>query len=348
MGIKQPPSSIINNERLQQSFKYFPIEEALENPSLVTNLIIDLDEDDLGLVQQKMDTFQQLSSVRLRSQKSVIQELPVELLTKTSIRNISLSGEKLTAIPSSLFNLEQITSFSIVSKALTELPEAVWQLSQLQSLQFICPKLITLPNGIGQLKSLSYLRVYSDSLISLSDDLGDCPQLKILDINAKRLVALPDSCRRLPAIEWIRWAHCKRYPAVINNCQSLKEILLDKCQFEHIPSSISNLKKLEKLSLSTATFEQVPAPVSTIPHLKTLDLYDSTIRQLPSSLSKLKSLEKLNLSHCTHLKSSYEELPNLFNSLPALKEVILFEIGLEEQEKDDLIAKTAQRIKLHL
>lgn len=119
-----------------------------------------------------------------------IAELGEELFTIVNLRDLSLAGNRITALPVSIGRMRCLQQLWLHGNMLTELPEEVCELDNLAILELHHNRLVTLPEGIGRLHKLNWLFAHGNQLsdgIGLIHRLAKLPRLKICGMGANRL-----------------------------------------------------------------------------------------------------------------------------------------------------------------
>lgn len=134
----------------------------------------------------RKDSSIDLSSLNLSS-------VPLFVLDRfaSSIEELNLDQNSLSALPKSFEKLVKLKSLSLCQNKLEELPEVVCALTTLETLAISGNSIQVIPKSIGQLTRLQHLNVSENRLDSLPVVLGNLPKLKSLDIYKNPLSALP-------------------------------------------------------------------------------------------------------------------------------------------------------------
>ncbi|MFA6504388.1 MAG: leucine-rich repeat domain-containing protein [Patescibacteria group bacterium] len=90
--------------------------------------------------------------------------VPAELINRTDITRLNLSGNKLTgSLPAEVRNLQNLTYLDLSNNQMTGLPAELGQLKKLQVLNVSKNKLTGLPLELGNLTGLQILDVYGNN-----------------------------------------------------------------------------------------------------------------------------------------------------------------------------------------
>ncbi|MFX1255417.1 MAG: leucine-rich repeat domain-containing protein [Promethearchaeota archaeon] len=102
------------------------------------------------------------------------------------------------------------------------------------------------------------------------------------------------------------------------NLKSLQTLGLGQTQIKKFPVSLKNLKLLKNLSLNENKISTIPHFIGELKSLEHLNLTGNQLESLPEEIGKLKSLQTLDLSG-----NRLDKLPNSFGQLELLREVDL-------------------------
>ena len=123
--------------------------------------------------------------------------LPSSIVNLTSLRYLYLEHNELTSLPSSIVNLRSLGYLNLSSNQLTSLPTSIGNLRSLESLYLRFNQLTFLPESIVNLSSLRTLDLYRNQLTSLPTSIGNLESLERLDLRRNQLASLPESIGNL-------------------------------------------------------------------------------------------------------------------------------------------------------
>jgi len=107
-------------------------------------------------------------------------ELPVRLCRLTSLTELQLACNGLTALPDALGELRGLTALLVGRNELVALPEALGRLARLRELQAFDNRLAALPDAITRLADLTLLNVSGNQLRALPGAVGELARLVVL------------------------------------------------------------------------------------------------------------------------------------------------------------------------
>jgi hypothetical protein len=148
---------------------------------------------------------------------------------------LTLSGQKLEAVPRSVFNTFAVQtgcvkSVNLSKNALNSVPREIQYFCNTTHLNLSYNQLEELPEELGKLAALRVLRLQSNRLWRLPRALHRCAQLEILDVSNNALASLPAN--------------------VACNMAALKELYVQSNRLVQLPGSVASLKSLERLDAS--------------------------------------------------------------------------------------------------
>ena len=261
---------------------------------------------------------------------------------KDTVKVINLNGQDgLTEIPAVLGECLLLEEFDVSYTDIPEIPDFVFELPALRSLSFRgCFKLARFPDALYKAKKLEKLEFKLKEGVELSSELCSFSELRSLIIDADYCIKLPENMGSLKKLEDFRLS---------------AEGKKDKSQKETIslPGSFSNHPSLKKIQLISHNFsltnplildESTLDILSTCPALEVLELHGINLGDNHKSLAKLSGLKEIDIWHCFNegnpfysiagLKKleklvihggelSINELPDIFDGLPALRDFCL-------------------------
>lgn len=193
---------------------------------------------------------------------------------------------------------------------LTTVPEIVTKFKQLKKLSLFNNALTILSSRIYELPLLEELDILKNNLQLIPPSIKQLKNLKKLFVSSYKYIGLPKELTQMPNLEHITWGVESRVehttiaiPSVLWDCVQLKSICLLGEDIITISKDIAKLKNLTKLVLLRLA-----------------------ITQLPAAVEQLIQLETISLTHLPHLK----QLPNFIFKLPFLKEIIIYDVALED------------------
>ncbi|XP_066583961.1 leucine-rich repeat-containing protein 58 [Prorops nasuta] len=117
--------------------------------------------------------------------------LPKSFENLSELRELNLSGNRLTDFPEQIFDLAGLKYLYLGGNNISEIKKDVWKLQRLQVLSMGSNRLIEVPSTLGQLKSLQALVLCDNMLESLPGSIANLSNLKSLLLHKNRLKTLP-------------------------------------------------------------------------------------------------------------------------------------------------------------
>jgi Leucine-rich repeat (LRR) protein len=191
-----------------------------------------------------------------------------------NLKELILSSNQITELPSSIGLLEQLEALRIEENALTNLPESIGQLTRLHTLTAHTNALVSLPVSFSRLNNLSNLDLKKNSLTSFCDQqLATLSNLKFLDLRQNKLVVFP----LLPKGSTLDQVFLGYNQLLELNEESILRVKDSITVFDIRDNKLSNL----------------PAKLACLFKLKTLDLSNNDLSDLPPGLGYLKNLNHI-------------------------------------------------------
>ncbi|XP_052292560.1 disease resistance protein RUN1-like isoform X2 [Citrus sinensis] len=229
-----------------------------------------------------------LVNLNLNNCKS-LRILPAGIFRLEFLKELDLWGcSKLKTLPeiSSAGNIEVMY---LNGTAIEELPSSIECLSRLSALYLDnCKRLKSLPSSLCKLNSLNFIYLrWCSSLKSLPDELGNLEALDSLIAEGTAIREVPLSIVGLNNFDGL---------------QNLTSLYLTDCGITELPENLGQLSLLRELYLEKNNFERIP---ESIIHLSKLAYLKLSYCERLQSLPKLPcNLSELDAHHCTALESS--------------------------------------------
>jgi Leucine-rich repeat (LRR) protein len=166
---------------------------------------------------------------------------------------------------------------------------------QLENLQIIdCKSLKALPTKMRKLKCLKTLEISGfKSLTALPDFLGRMTTLENITLSKCRNLT-PEGLAPLQHLTgltslWLcLYGQVTKYPDVICNLTSLKQLVLVSPSTKTLPDALGNLTNLEVLEILLWKLEELPESIGKLNALKVMEVkYSNKLTTLPESLDDL-------------------------------------------------------------
>ena len=174
-------------------------------------------------VSMRIQSCNRLEIVNLTGALRYCSMVPEAIFTLEGLKNLNLTGNFFTEIPTEVCGLKKLRKLSIQRNALLSLPEELFSLELLESLELGENYLESIPNGISQLKKLTYLNLERNQISSIHEDICNCRSLQNLLFGFNKLESVPEKICQLGNL---------RYLSLDNN--KLTEIPLLMDRLEHL------------------------------------------------------------------------------------------------------------------
>ncbi|OQR98592.1 hypothetical protein ACHHYP_08392 [Achlya hypogyna] len=234
----------------------------------------------------------------LKLAQNKLEEFPPELFTITTLTFLDVSNNALRgAFPPQLGQLVQLKELILSGNKLTSLPDSLGQLVSLEALRVEDNLLATLPSTIGTLQKLHVLMAQSNQLEAIPEGLGRLRAISSLDLSKNKLSSLDGCLKHTALLKFLdlRQNHLVKFPELpINEC-GLDQLFLGFNQLETLDetSLVRAQHHLTVLDLRDNKLTAVPDAIAQLYRLKTLDLSNNDLSDLPPGLGYLKGLNHI-------------------------------------------------------
>lgn len=180
-----------------------------------------------------------------------LSSLPPEIGQLTALRELYLSGNRLTALPPEIWQLFALKALNLCNNRLTALPPEIAQLSALMQLDLSANRLTALPSEIAQLYDLRMLGLQRNGLIALPPEITQLSALTWLDLSGNRLTALPPEIAQLSSLMelYLGSNELTALPPELGKLHQLKVLILEGNALTALPESLREMSDLEELNL---------------------------------------------------------------------------------------------------
>ncbi|ETL83029.1 hypothetical protein F442_17556 [Phytophthora nicotianae P10297] len=204
------------------------------------------------------------------SHNQLEQDLSESFGALVSLKELVLSGNKLSRLPNSITLLENLEALHIEENMLTSLPEQIGKLQILHVLNAHSNQLTVLPSSFGALRNMQNLDLKKNRLESTGEAFAMLSRLKFLDLRQNKLVVFP----------------------VLPEGAALDQVFLGYNTLATIDeTSILRVKdSVTVLDMRDNKLANLPANVACLYRLKTLDVANNDLSDLPPGLGYLKHL----------------------------------------------------------
>ncbi|XP_012228317.1 leucine-rich repeat-containing protein 58 [Linepithema humile] len=109
----------------------------------------------------------------------------------TSLRELNLSGNRLTEFPTQVLHLSVLRYLYLGGNLISEITKDIWKLQGLHVLSLGDNRLTEVPSTLGRLTTLQALVLFNNMLESLPSSIANLTNLKTLALHNNRLKTLP-------------------------------------------------------------------------------------------------------------------------------------------------------------
>lgn len=150
---------------------------------------------------------------------NALTEIPVPVLSCTSLLNLDLKNNAVSEIPEDIAKLVNLEELGLRENQLTYVPDVVGELTKLKTLWLYGNNITAVSESIGKCVSLEALLVSENQLTSLPVSIGELARLKRLNLSGNNLQSFPVTITALSDIEELNvgWNRlCDLEPSVEN------------------------------------------------------------------------------------------------------------------------------------
>ncbi|XP_058554510.1 leucine-rich repeat-containing protein 69 [Neofelis nebulosa] len=207
---------------------------------------------------------------------------------------VTLSGKKITKMPSSLDKLPGLKTLNLQNNRISKVCSEISTLTQLTVLNLGNNLLEEIPEEMKYLTSLKKLHLFGNKICKFAS--GACDGLQnliLLNLNNNELAWIPQEISRLKNLKYLSINHNQlaSIPKELCFLKNLFELHLNYNQLICIPEEIKFLKELQKLLLVRNNIEVLPKGVCRLKNLRILDIAGNIIQTFPSGFQNLKLRE---------------------------------------------------------
>uniref|UniRef100_K3X9W6 Disease resistance R13L4/SHOC-2-like LRR domain-containing protein n=1 Tax=Globisporangium ultimum (strain ATCC 200006 / CBS 805.95 / DAOM BR144) TaxID=431595 RepID=K3X9W6_GLOUD len=258
---------------------------------------VDLSYNDIHELPVEVKEFAYLMSFKMRHNQ--LHELPDTFWELTKLTSLDLSNNLLVGtLSENLGQLVNLKELSLDGNNLSALPESTQQLENLEVLKLENNQLRSLPSQIGHLRRLHTLTAHSNQLAALPESFGLLANLTTLDLHKNNLKTTGDALVQLGSLRFLDLHQNKldvfpELPTTQN--PALDHVSLGFNALTSISeSSILRVKdSITVLDVRENRLQTLPEKIAHLYRLKTLDMTNNDLNELPAGLGYLKDLNHL-------------------------------------------------------
>nr|XP_006824144.1 PREDICTED: p53-induced protein with a death domain-like [Saccoglossus kowalevskii] len=261
----------------------------------------------------------------------------------TSLEEIDLNGEGLTAVPPSISSVTNLNKLDLSDNDLSILPGGIAKLKQLKELNLSMNAFQEIPSCVYELKTLTLLLALRNNIKTLSSDIALLNQLTVLNVSFNQMNSIPPAVYNLHSLRELHVCgnnissiaqdiskltelhtlnvsdnNIKVLPSSVFHLRGLKDLRINNNKIMFLSSEISQLEQLERLDVHGNKLSGIPTCVFKLMTLRELDLGFNQLSFLPKDSSQLHQLWRLNMSY-----NKLTEIPPCVFGLKTLKQLHL-------------------------
>ncbi|MBC8374880.1 MAG: 50S ribosome-binding GTPase [FCB group bacterium] len=226
-------------------------------------------------------------------------QIPEEIVGLNQLSELRLHSNKLTSLPDFIGNLENLTFVDLEHNQLTNLPESFGRLRKLANLNLRFNHLTSFPDVICKLGNLAELILSANRIATIQVDISNLSKLHSLWLDSNRFTTIPDpivALKNLPTL-LLSYNHLSSLPESIGKMTQLSRLFLEGNQLASLPESIGKLSNLKHLLLEGNQLSSLPKSIGELTKLKILSLDNNQLSTLPGSTRELSELYTLGLEN---------------------------------------------------
>jgi internalin A len=174
----------------------------------------------------------------------------IEEVVSSNSKELNLSNQKLTEIPSEVFQLKNLTTLYLHNNQIVEIPDEIAQLQNLTLLDLCYNQIVKIPDAIAQLQNLIVLNLSDNQIVEITDAIAQLQNLTWLNLSNNQIIEIPD---------------------VIAGLKNLITLNFSNNQVVEIPDVIAGLKNLKRFYISHNKIIRILKPIE---YLATIDRFD--------------------------------------------------------------------------
>jgi len=201
--------------------------------------LLDLSNNQIRTLPESMTELRSLTHLYLRNNLLGDNDLPKDFGTmRVTLRDLDLSGNKLTTVPPSLLTLHGLRNLYVGGNDITHLPRGIKEFRKLRVFYLGGNKLRTIPDEISQLGHLIALILADNRLECLPEAICDLKRLQCLRLHHNRLTTLPHN---LVQVESLRELSLRDNPLVV---QFVREMVFQPSSLVELAARVIKVHKV--------------------------------------------------------------------------------------------------------
>lgn len=203
---------------------------------------LDLSNNNLTHVNDFLLQLPELQSLYLQNNNLTDDGLPKELCTLTKLRELNLSGNKLTIVLPQLCEVISLRYLYLGGNQITEILPDIRALQSLQVLHLGGNLLETVPNELGELHQLGALILCDNRLRRLPRVISNLTRLRSLLLHKNNLCCLPVCIVKLRGLAELSLRDNPLVTRFVNSCA--RDLMYNPPTLLELAARVINLKKL--------------------------------------------------------------------------------------------------------
>ncbi|ETV81616.1 hypothetical protein, variant 2 [Aphanomyces astaci] len=256
---------------------------------------VDLSHNDIAAIPPDIQGLSGLLSFKMCQNKLV--DVPVELFSLTSLAYLDLSNNCLGgAFPDPLGRLNNLKELVLSGNKLTSVPASIGDLSKLEVLRLEDNLLVGFPDTIGGLQKLQTLTAQNNEIEGIPPSFKDLRHIATLDLSKNKLTSLIGCLKHNERLKFLdlRQNRLATFPELPFEC-TLDTLFLGFNSLTSIngASLVRAKDHLTVLDLRDNKLPLLPDDVCQLHRLKTLDVSNNDLSDLPPGLGYLTHLHHI-------------------------------------------------------
>lgn len=201
--------------------------------------LLDLSNNQIRSLPESLTELRSLTHLYLRNNLLGDNDLPKDFGTmRVTLRDLNLSGNRLTTVPPSLLSLHGLRNLFIGGNRITHLPRGIKEFKKLRVFYLGGNFLQQLPDEISHLSHLIALILADNQLECLPESICDLKRLQCLQLHQNRLTTLPHN---LVLLKGMRELSLRDNPLVV---QFVREMVFQPSSLVELSARVIKVHKV--------------------------------------------------------------------------------------------------------
>lgn len=207
---------------------------------------LDLSNNNLSHINDFLLQLPELEKLYLHNNSIMDDGLPKDLSTLRKLRELNLSGNHLTRVPTQVYGMSGLRFLYLGSNRISEVLPDIRSLQSLQVLHLGGNLLETVPDELGELQQLGALVLCDNRLRYLPRAISNLTRLRSLLLHKNILCCLPVGVVKLRGITELSLRDNPLVTRFVNSCA--RELMYNPPSLLELAARVINLKRLEYTS----------------------------------------------------------------------------------------------------